>query len=94
VLGFLETQIALLTDPADQPIVALLRAQRQTKEREYAEADARYAAAEKGLAAVMAGHTLLLQNIDHLSLQETRQKLEQYRNDIKAVREIVQALGR
>jgi hypothetical protein len=94
VLGFLETNIALLTAPADQPVVALLRVHLQAKEREYAETDGRYAAAEKGLSAVAEGHKALLQNIDKLSLQQTRDKLNQYRKDIKAVREIVQALGR
>lgn len=94
VLGFLETNIALLTAPEDRPLAALLRVHLQAKEREYAEADGRYAAAEKGLAAVSEGHKALLQNIDRLSLQETRDKLDRYRKDIKAVREIVQALGR
>jgi hypothetical protein len=92
VLGLFETEIAFMDSPKDKMLSSLARAHAQSKEAEYKLADAKYAAAEKGVKAIAEGHRRLLENIEKLSSKEAKDLIKQVTKDVKAVRAELQSL--
>lgn len=95
-----KTVLAILADGAQieemsrgSPLLVALALDRaREKQIEYAAAEADYAAAMQGLQAIVRGHRDLMDNIDHLSAADLRQRLAKYRDEIRAMGESLRKL--
>lgn len=87
VLGFFEINLNFVDPKKDAILIALSRAQVQTKTTEYGNVQNKYDLAEKGLKNIADGHKKLYENIDKLSAADIKSSLRGFSKDIKSIRE-------
>ncbi|RJX33620.1 MAG: hypothetical protein C4531_05220 [Desulfurivibrio sp.] len=87
VLGFFAVEIPFADPSQDRLLLALARAQLQTRSAEYNELQRQYDAAEQGIRSMAEGHRQLLANLDRLSSAEARAMISKFAQDIKTIRE-------
>lgn len=92
VLGFFQINIPFADPKKDALLIALARAQVQTKTLEYNAAQAKYELAEKGLKNIADGHKKLYENLDKLSTDEIKTSVKSLTKDIKSIRESLEAI--
>jgi hypothetical protein len=92
VFGVFDIELPFHDKPQDRLLRVLTRAHLQTKELEYKVAEAKYDEAEKGISKIVEGHAALYKDINNLDTAELKAFIEATSNDIKAIREHIQAL--
>jgi hypothetical protein len=91
VMGFLNVNMAFLNTPKDMLLLTLARAHLQEKKREYSTVNAKFDDAEQGILKILEGHAALVKNVDDLSADEVQTTITRLQQEIKVIREHLQA---
>lgn len=92
VLGFFAVEIPFTDAPQDKLLAALARAHVQARQMEYGAVEAKYEDAAAGIKKISEGHMTLYNNVSDLSNDEVKALIKSLSQDIKTLREHLQAI--
>jgi hypothetical protein len=93
VLGLLEVEIPFADLPKDRLLSTLAKSHVHSKSSEYQAATRKYSEAERGLRSIAEGHRSLVENVDKMSEQRTKELIDRFAKEIETVRENLNTLG-